>query len=118
MHNSDSEPGSVSTHGRALKLLKLIALVLGGAAGALFTVRACHPLPPLEGRTVSTALTGTETSRLGRAIAPLAAVNLDYSGVYPVVDALDAFAVRMLLANVAERSLDVQYYIWRNDLTG
>src|SRR5688572_29153860 len=24
----------------------------------------------------------------------------------------------MLLANVAERSLDVQYYIWRNDLTG
>jgi len=33
-------------------------------------------------------------------------------------DAREAFAARALLAEAAERSLDVQYYIWRNDLTG
>jgi putative cardiolipin synthase len=30
----------------------------------------------------------------------------------------DAFAARALLAAAAERSLDVQYYIWHNDTTG
>ena len=101
-----------------MKLFKLVALVLAAAAGALFVVRACNPLPPLAGRSVSTALTGTETSRLGQAVAPLAATNPGRSGIYPLDDALDAFAIRVRLANVAERSLDVQYYIWRNDLTG
>jgi putative cardiolipin synthase len=31
---------------------------------------------------------------------------------------LDAFAARALSARVAERSLDLQYYIWHDDLTG
>jgi cardiolipin synthase C len=35
-----------------------------------------------------------------------------------LVDGRDAFAARMRLADVAERSLDVQYYIWHDDLTG
>jgi putative cardiolipin synthase len=30
----------------------------------------------------------------------------------------DAFAARALLARTAQRSLDVQYYIWNNDVTG
>lgn len=30
----------------------------------------------------------------------------------------DAFAARLLLAQAAERSLDVQFCIWRNDLSG
>lgn len=40
------------------------------------------------------------------------------SGVAALADADDAFAARMLLARHAERSLDVQYYIWRPDMTG
>lgn len=40
------------------------------------------------------------------------------SGFYPLVEADDAFAARMLLAKYAERSLDIQYYIWRADMTG
>ena len=35
-----------------------------------------------------------------------------------MTDARDAFAARMLLADGAERSLDVQYYIWRQDISG
>ncbi len=40
------------------------------------------------------------------------------SGLIPLVDGRDAFAARMRLADAAERSLDVQSYIWHNDLTG
>jgi len=40
------------------------------------------------------------------------------SGIYPLPDARDAFAARALLAQGAERTLDVQYYIWRNDMSG
>lgn len=40
------------------------------------------------------------------------------SGVFSLTEAEDAFAARMLLARYAERRLDVQYYIWRPDMTG
>jgi putative cardiolipin synthase len=40
------------------------------------------------------------------------------SGIYPLRDARDAFAARVLLASHAHRTLDAQYYIWRNDVTG
>ena len=35
-----------------------------------------------------------------------------------VADNLDAFAVRVMSARAAGRSLDLQYYIWHPDLTG
>ncbi|MEO8411494.1 MAG: phospholipase D family protein, partial [Propionivibrio sp.] len=42
----------------------------------------------------------------------------EQSGIYPIPHARDAFAARALLARAAEQTLDVQYYIWRGDLTG
>ncbi|NMM89434.1 hypothetical protein B2J88_34700 [Rhodococcus sp. SRB_17] len=77
-------------------------------------------LPPLQGRPASTAL-GVEQAaqtRLGQAIAPQLLLHPDRSGILPLADPLEAFAARMLLARSAERSLDVQYYIWRGDQTG
>jgi len=58
------------------------------------------------------------TTRLGRAIAPLLEAHPSLSGIYLLRDARDAFAARVLLAGAAERSLDVQYYIWHNDVSG
>jgi len=75
-------------------------------------------LPSLKKRTLSTVLADTGDTRLGRAIAPQVAAHPGISGIYPLVDSRDAFAVRVLLARDAERSLDVQYYLWRNDLSG
>lgn len=92
-----------------------------GAAALLIAVVAacgCSALPPPGPRTTSFALDGTDTTRLGQAIAPLAAEHPGRSGVYPLIEGRDAFAARVLLARSAERSLDVQYYIWRDDLTG
>ncbi len=85
---------------------------------ALGLLVGCGTLPSLETRRASTALRDTESTRLGQALAPRLREHPGKSGIHPLSEAADAFAARMLLARAAERSLDVQYYIWRGDLTG
>lgn len=55
---------------------------------------------------------------LANGIADLVKANPDKTGVYPLNDGMDAFAARMLLISTAEKTLDLQYYIWNNDITG
>ena len=57
-------------------------------------------------------------TRLGRAITPLVEAHPGLCGLYALANAREAFAARMLLAQTAHRSLDVQYYIWRQDMSG
>jgi putative cardiolipin synthase len=78
----------------------------------------CASLPPLEGRSVSQALQDTGTTRLGRAIAARLGDHPGKSGFHPLLDAREAFAARVRLAQAAERSLDIQYYIWCGDVSG
>lgn len=42
----------------------------------------------------------------------------DRSGIVALPDGHDAFAARALLADAAEDTLDVRYYIWHNDMSG
>lgn len=97
-----------------LRLRARLAACLVGAA----LLAGCATLPPLDGRSVSSALGDTGATRIGQAVVPLAAGHPGLSGVHVLVDGRDAFAARMLMADAAERSLDVQYYIWRQDSTG
>jgi len=80
--------------------------------------RISSRLPSLENRTRSAALVDTGASRLGRAISPLVDAHPGFSGIHPLRDARDAFAARCVLAQAADETLDVQYYIWRNDMSG
>lgn len=89
-------------------LLLVLGVILGGCAG----------LPSLDDRPVSAALTDTGTTRLGLAFTSKVAAQPGLSGIHPLLDARDAFEARRLLAQHAERSLDVQYYLWRLDQTG
>ncbi|MEP6969202.1 MAG: phospholipase D family protein, partial [Betaproteobacteria bacterium] len=90
------------------------------AIALLAMLCGCTPLPPLEDRSQSRALEPAETAdtRLGRATAPQAQAHPGQSGVLMLAEGREAFATRMLLAEAAERSLDVQVYIWHADLTG
>lgn len=97
------------------KLLVMLPLVI--IAGAL-ALSSCTSLPALEGRVASVAVVDTDDTRLGRAIAPAAAAHPGLAGTHALADGRDAFAARAVLAAAAERTLDVQYYIWRNDTTG
>jgi putative cardiolipin synthase len=66
----------------------------------------------------STALGDTSRTRLGEAVARASEKHPGKTGVYPLSRGRDAFASRVLLARAAERTLDVQYYIFRTDVTG
>jgi putative cardiolipin synthase len=57
-------------------------------------------------------------TRLGRSVSPRARLHPGQSGFVELRDGRDAFAARVLLADTAERTLDLQYYIWRNDMSG
>lgn len=95
---------------------------LGTLATIFIVVLAtgCTSLPSLDSRQPSYALEQAEADAtpMGRTIAPLAKTHPGKSGIYPLAHPREAFAVRALLAGAAQRTLDVQYYIWRNDLTG
>ena len=97
---------------RALLVLGAVLLAVGGL------IRLLNPLPSLEDRVHSTALTDTADTALGQAVGPAIAAHPGLSGVHPLTDALSAFAARVHLARAAQRSLDVQYYIWHGDLSG
>src|SRR6266566_6940528 len=102
-----------ATNVRTVVALYMLALCLGAGL-----IGGCSTLPSLENRRTSTALFDTGDTRLGRAISPMVDAHPGISGIYPLPDARDAFAARALLAQSAERTLDVQYYIWRSDLSG
>ena len=55
---------------------------------------------------------------LDRLVAPLIAERPGESGLMLLSGNLEAYAVRALSARRAERSLDLQYYMWKHDLTG
>lgn len=89
--------------------------------GVLATVwlAGCASLPALDGRVASHGLTDTAGTRLaGLARVPEAHADKESSGIRELPSPLEAFGARVALARGAERSLDVQYYIWHQDVTG
>ena len=46
------------------------------------------------------------------------AVNTKDSTMYLIEDGVDAFAARLALLKLAEKTIDIQYYIWQSDLIG
>ena len=110
--------GRDNRRSRASRSATVVLLSLVAVAATLAGVRACHPLPSLANRSDSTALPADADTRLGRSVAPLVAAHPGTAGIHLLPNPRDAFAVRMLLAQAAETSLDIQYYIWRGDLTG
>ncbi len=94
---------------RALLCLVLaIAIVATGGCAR----RTTEPLEP------SFAATGTETTALGREATALCDAHPGLSGVHLLGSPKRAFATLVGLADAAERSLDVQSYVWHLDTTG
>ena len=91
-----------------------------GIGGVLLTLLlgACGGLPQGGERTPSFAMGGTERTLLGAAVGPRAAANPGMSGLRSLSDGREALAARLALADAAQSSLDVQYFIWNKDLSG
>jgi putative cardiolipin synthase len=69
-------------------------------------------------RTVSTAFEDPASTRLGQFFSPAAEKHPGLSGFSLLSHGREAFIVRLALADLAERSLDMQYYSWDGDTTG
>jgi len=74
----------------------------------------CASLPPPELREPVTAFAEPQATTLGR-LAASAAAAPDLSGFRLLVSGEDAFGALAALADHAERSLDLQYYLVRSD---
>jgi cardiolipin synthase C len=88
------------------------------AAALLLACAACTSLPRNFPREPSRAWDRPQETKLGRAIAPAALQHPGMSGFHVLGNGMDAFVARMALAEAAERTLDLQYYIFHVDLTG
>ena len=92
---------------RLLQILLLLALT------ACATIQHDYP------RTESHTLTDTNQTTLGKDLSELTSQHPDdTSGFKLLVDGVDAFALRLLLAEHAEKSIDTQYYLLTDDLIG
>ena len=91
--------------------LRLVAgfLLLSGCASVDFD----YPKPE------SSVIVDTADTFLGRALADAVAAKPEgHSGFIPIGDGIDALAIRLLLAERAEVSIDAQYYLLKDGITG
>jgi putative cardiolipin synthase len=92
-------------------------LAAAASCAAVLSLSACSTLPtPLPSQ--MPAVIATDDTAMAQALAPVAAAHPGQSGIFMLRDGREAFAARAVLANAAERTLDVQYYIWDDDITG
>ena len=69
-------------------------------------------------KTESTAVENTDNTFASREFSELVAAHPGESGFWLLFDGIDALALRLLMAERAERSIDTQYYLITNDLIG
>ena len=84
---------------------------------ACFAVAGCGMLPPLPERSPTTALEAASDSELVK-IAERSRPAPDLSGFRLMPLGSYALDTRVQLAGRAKHSLDVQYYLIQNDMTG
>jgi putative cardiolipin synthase len=98
---------AASRRGRHAGALLVLTLAVGCS-----TYNAKYP------RLASTAFPSQSPTTLGRMFAPAAARHPGQSGVMYLRYGRKALEARLALADLAERSLDLQYYIWDADICG
>ncbi|WP_345777363.1 phospholipase D family protein [Lysobacter sp. MMG2] len=74
--------------------------------------------PPASGEASHALPLQTAQTEIDRELAPLLQGHPGQTGAIFLSDGVDAFAARAISARKAGRSLDLQYFIWHNDLTG
>ena len=94
------------------KIIHLVAIL------ALFLIGGCATLPKDFDRPESYAYTDTDDTSFGKARRHEMLAHPGQFGFLLLASGLDAFVARALLAHGAERSIDAQYYLYHDDLTG
>ncbi len=98
-----------------LGLLRALAAPL--LVAGLLGLTACATLPPPLPRATSTAIPASADNTLGRIAAQSVPANAS-SAFRPLPLSAFSMDARLTLARQAQRSLDLQYYLLQNDVTG
>jgi putative cardiolipin synthase len=88
------------------------------SAMSLLLFSACIRLPDNSQRRESYVIQDGDKTSLGKAFQPLLEQHTGESGVRLLGNGVDAFVARAVLASQAERSIDVQYYMFHQDTVG
>ncbi len=99
-----------------MKILRRLMAVF--SVSGILVIVGCAGMPENTGQVPSYALTDTDNTAFGYAANKKLAAHPGKSGFVLLPNGLDAFVARARLARHAERSLDVQYYLFHGDLTG
>lgn len=84
----------------------------------ILALSGCASLPENTNRTESFAFSDTQDTLLSKNVRAYREQGKNNDGFILLGSGLDAFVARAVLAKTAERSLDVQYYLYHNDLVG
>ncbi|WP_279246115.1 phospholipase D family protein [Candidatus Litorirhabdus singularis] len=94
-----------------LKLIQILALA--ALAAGCSTVDFDYPKPE------SSALSETQDTYLAKHFRGAGdSYPEDYAGFQTLSDGIEALSVRLALADLAEKSIDAQYYLLKKDVTG
>ena len=85
---------------------------------SLLFFSACAKLPDNSQRTATYVIKDGNKTSLGKAFEPLLQQRPGETGVNLLKNGVDAFVARAVLASLAERSIDVQYYMFHQDTIG
>ena len=98
---------TASKLGNVLAIFSFIGMLTGCA-----TVSLEQP------KSYSTAITDADDTALGQYAANKTAQHDNQSGFYPLIQGMDALGTRLRLAEKAEKSIDLQYFLMKNDTAG
>jgi len=100
------------------RLAKLVGygllIFIGGSVLTQFVYR----LPDISGRPQSHPIDDGAVTALGRAFTAQLSPHPGKAGIFLLPHGRDAFAARALLARKAEKSIDLQYYMYHQDTVG
>jgi putative cardiolipin synthase len=91
---------------------------LAGGILFLLLLAGCASLPTDYERHPSETMTDTADTQLGVAVAHWIAAHDGKAGFYPLPEGLDALGARLALIDLAERGIDMQYFLMKPDDAG
>ncbi|MBS9780497.1 MAG: phospholipase D family protein [Moraxellaceae bacterium] len=101
-----------SEQGRYQSIIVVLTMLI-----CLFILSACS-LPPNPREIFPQPLIINEQSQLAQRILPDNKKHQGKTGVFVLYDGEDAFTARLALIKKAEQTIDAQYYIWHDDISG
>ncbi|MGR3615008.1 MAG: phospholipase D family protein [Paracoccaceae bacterium] len=101
-----------------MRLIWSCLIVVAVFAAAIGGLKLAFPLPEENFSEPSLSKDANWVGRLGATIQNALERNPGLDGVRPLGNGRAAFAARAILAREATSSIDAQYYIWQDDITG